>query len=73
MSDNQPVLASERRYRNSNYFLEDQLRCSEAVSDFKSVRSLVEKAQGFSLRNAFQFQLQPVLATVEVREGRSSH
>ncbi|MEB3286317.1 MAG: hypothetical protein VKJ04_02320 [Vampirovibrionales bacterium] len=46
----------ERRFRNSNYFLQDQLRCSEAVEDFRSVRNLINKLSDFKHDLAFQFQ-----------------
>ena len=55
-SGDQGALPCDQRYRTSQYFLEDQLRCSDAAEDFRSVKNLVGKAQSFNLRNAFRFQ-----------------
>lgn len=55
-----PALPCDRRYRNSKYFLQDQLRCSEAAADFRSVKELVASAAAFNLNLAFQFQTQAV-------------
>ena len=46
----------ERRFRTSSYFLEDQLRCSEALEDFRSVRNLLHSLTDFQPKEAFQFQ-----------------
>lgn len=54
------ALPGDRRYRTSNYFLQDQLRCSEAAADFRSVRDLVSKAAGFNPQQAFPFQPVPI-------------
>lgn len=54
------ALPSDRRYRTSRYFLQDQLRCSEAAADFRSVKELVSRVAGFNLQQAFQFQTVPV-------------
>jgi hypothetical protein len=54
------ILPCDHRYRTSKYFLEDQLRCSEAASDFRSVREFFSKASSFGLNTPFQFQAVPV-------------
>lgn len=56
-NDYQPC---DKRFRTTRYFLEDQLRCSEAVADFKSIRNLMNSASGFTVRTAFRFQSEPV-------------
>lgn len=58
--DQEHGLPCDRRYRTNQYFLEDQLRCSEAISDFRSVREFISKTQAFNFKRAFQFQTQPV-------------
>jgi hypothetical protein len=65
-SQEQVTLPCDQRYRNSKYFLEDQLRCSETVADFKSVKDLVNRAPSFCLNNTFQFQPQAVAVPVQV-------
>ncbi|MBK8191019.1 MAG: hypothetical protein IPK79_11280 [Vampirovibrionales bacterium] len=35
----EPQAVTARRYRNSRYFLEDQLRCSQTVDDYRTIRS----------------------------------
>ena len=50
----------ERRYRTTKYFLEDQLRCSEAVQDFRTVKNLLDKTPQFNLRQTFQFATQAI-------------
>ncbi len=62
------TLPSDRRYRTSRYFLQDQLRCSEAAADFRSVKELVSKATGFNLQQAFQFQAVSVPVTIQPSE-----
>lgn len=37
--EQEPHAVTARRYRNSRYFLEDQLRCSQAVDDYRAIRS----------------------------------
>jgi hypothetical protein len=59
------VLPCDQRYRNSKYFLEDQLRCSEAAADFRSVKELVGRAPSFCIRSTFRFQTQAVPVRVE--------
>ncbi len=54
------AMPCDKRYRTSKYFLEDQLRCSEAAADFRSVKNLLEKTQSFNVRGAFRFQLEAV-------------
>ncbi len=60
----EPQSVTARRYRTSKYFLKDQLRCSEAVHDFRSVKAMVSSLPQFSLRSRFQFAAQ----AVEIRE-----
>lgn len=46
----------DHRYRESNYFLADQLRYAEAVQDFRSVKQALTRSTQFSLANvAFRF------------------
>jgi hypothetical protein len=54
------MLPCDKRYRSSKYFLQDQLRCSEAAADFRSIKELLSGAESFSLEQTFQFQTQPV-------------
>ncbi len=56
------MLPCDQRYRTSHYFLADQLRCSEAVSDFRSVKELMSKAAQLNPLSAFQkhFEALPV-------------
>jgi hypothetical protein len=49
-------LPCDKRYRTSKYFLQDQLRCSEAAADFRSVKDLISNATSFNIKQAFQFQ-----------------
>jgi hypothetical protein len=56
----------ERRYRTSKYFLEDQLRCSEAVQDFRTVKSVLSNTSLFTVRQAFRFASEPVPALANV-------
>ncbi|MBX2860928.1 MAG: hypothetical protein KTR14_06820 [Vampirovibrio sp.] len=49
----------DRRYRSSKFFLEDQLRCSEAVNDFKTVKNFMQRTPQFGIKPAFQFALSP--------------
>lgn len=60
----EPQSVTARRYRTSKYFLKDQLRCSEAIHDFQSVKAMVNNLPQFSLRSKFQFAAQ----TIEVRD-----
>ena len=66
--DDQPLQDSpyqpcDKRYRTSRYFLEDQLRCSAAVEDFRSVKSLIDNLSRFNQENTFRFRG----ATVSIR------
>ncbi|MBY0450903.1 MAG: hypothetical protein K2X01_09800 [Cyanobacteria bacterium] len=45
-----------RRYRGSSYFLQDQLRCSEAVQEFRSIRHFIKHLAVPELRDTFRFQ-----------------
>lgn len=60
------ILPCERRYRTHTYFLADQLRCSDALEDFRSVKALAEQLQVFSLTQVFQFQRKLVRAEVPI-------
>ncbi|HEY9746043.1 MAG TPA: hypothetical protein V6C99_07480 [Oculatellaceae cyanobacterium] len=53
-------LPCDRRYRNSKYFLEDQLRYSEAVADFRSIKEFLSNSAAFTGACAFQWQTAPV-------------
>lgn len=46
----------DKRYRESDYFLEDQLRYAEAVQEFRSIRESVLGTTAFNLgKLAFKF------------------
>lgn len=46
----------DKRYRESDYFLEDQLRYAEAVQEFRSIREALTNAAAFDLgKLAFRF------------------
>ncbi len=60
MTHQEHLATTGLRYRNSKYFLRDQLRCSDAVSDFQSVKTLIRHTQAFSGQGALRFQAQPV-------------
>lgn len=46
----------DKRYRETNYFLMDQLRYSETVEEFRSVKNALTRASGFKVgQRAFQF------------------
>jgi hypothetical protein len=60
-------VAIEKRYRSSRYFLEDQLRHSDAVEDFRTVKQLLASVQSFGLNQLFRFAAEPVVVTVEAR------
>ena len=46
----------DRRYRESQYFLADQLRYAEAINDFRSVKQALLKSTNFNIAKvAFQF------------------
>ncbi len=62
-SEYEPHSVTAKRYRTSNYFLNDQLKCSEAIHDFQSVKTLVNGLPQFSLRSKFEFIEQPVVAS----------
>jgi hypothetical protein len=64
---NSTALPCDRRYRTSRYFLEDQLRCSDAVSDFRSIKDMVSRTQAFNVRGSFRFQQQVVPVHIEVK------
>jgi hypothetical protein len=56
------TLPCDHRYRTSQYFLQDQLHCSEAVADFRSVRDLLSGTSAFTTRTAFRFQPEAIRA-----------
>jgi hypothetical protein len=46
----------DKRYRESDYFLEDQLRYAESVQEFRSIRDALVSASAFNLgKLAFRF------------------
>lgn len=46
----------DKRYRESEYFLEDQLRYAESVQEFRSIRDTILGASAFNLgKLAFRF------------------
>ncbi|MGE0199427.1 MAG: hypothetical protein AB7P76_00510 [Candidatus Melainabacteria bacterium] len=51
----------DTRYRNSRYFLEDQLKCSDAVADFKAMKELIDQLGMLRLTRALGFKPAPVL------------
>lgn len=46
-----------RRYRNSSYFMADQLRTSEALNDFRLTKTVVQNMPQFSLRHQLDFAI----------------
>ncbi len=62
-SEYEPASVTAKRYRSSKYFLNDQLKCSEAIHDFQSVKDLVNGLPDFSLRSKFEFIAQPIAVT----------
>ncbi len=57
----------DRRYRESKYFLMDQLRYAESVNDFRSVKQAIMRSTEFNLaKRAFQF----AKAAIPVQDGR---
>jgi hypothetical protein len=49
-------LKTDRRYRESQYFLMDQLRYAEAVQEFRSVKQAILRSVEFNVgRRVFQF------------------
>ncbi len=59
-SPQEPQSVTARRYRNSDYFRDDMLKCSDVVDEFKSVKSLVDGLQAFSLQHKFVFATETV-------------
>lgn len=58
----------DARYRSSSYFLEDQLRCSEAVDDFQSMKTMVNRLAAFDPFQHVSFcktELKPVQLRAE--------
>lgn len=46
----------DKRYRESEYFLEDQLRYAESVQEFRSIRDTILGTSAFNLgKLAFRF------------------
>ena len=46
----------DKRYRDSDYFLNDQLQYAESVQEFRSIRDAITKATAFNLgKFAFNF------------------
>lgn len=46
----------EKRFRTTQYFQDDQLRCSEVAEEFRSVKNLISQARAFDPLRVFQFQ-----------------
>jgi hypothetical protein len=46
----------DSRYRSSKYFMQDQLKCSQAADDFRSVKNLLSGLANFQNQLAFQYQ-----------------
>ena len=59
------MLPCDQRYRTSHYFLADQLRCSEALSDFRSVRALLRKVANLNPLEAFQQHFEAIPVRIE--------
>lgn len=45
----------DTRYRTKDYFLEDQLKESQAVEDFKAVKIMLNTSLSFNPSNFFSF------------------
>lgn len=43
----------DSRFRTSKYFLDDQLKCSDALADFNAVKSALAKIPAFNVKLAF--------------------
>ncbi|MBY0403797.1 MAG: hypothetical protein K2X66_07845 [Cyanobacteria bacterium] len=52
-------------YQTKKHYLENQLKCSEAVQDFKSVKNLLSGSSYFNVRRVFKFALEPIPVTVQ--------
>jgi hypothetical protein len=50
----------ETRYQTSRYFLQNQLRTSDAVQDFKTVKNLMDATAYFNVRRTFKFAMETV-------------
>lgn len=50
----------DTRYQTSRYFLQNQLRTSEAVQDFKTVKNLMDATAYFNVRRTFRFAMETV-------------
>ncbi len=50
----------ETRYQTTRYFLQNQLRTSEAVEDFRTVKSLMDATAYFNVRRSFKFAMETV-------------
>lgn len=59
----------ETRYRSSKYFLNDQLRCSEAVQDFQTVKNVLGSTSLFNVRRAFRFSMETVAVPIPVENS----
>lgn len=62
-SDLEPHAVTARRYRNSQYFLADQLRCSQAVNDYRNVRTFANSLS--QLRWCVMSPMAEALATLQ--------
>ncbi len=59
----EPPSKTARRYRSSSYFLEDQLRTSEAVNDFRMTKTIVQNLPQFSLKSQLEFAVRYTTGT----------
>lgn len=59
-TEQEPTTVTARRYRNSDYFRDDMLKCSDVVEEFQSVKNLVNNLQAFSLQSKFAFVTESV-------------
>jgi len=59
-SPQEPQTVTARRYRTSEYFRDDMLKCSDVATEFQSVKTLVNGLQAFSLQSKFVFATETV-------------
>lgn len=51
----------DRRYRESNYFLMDQLRYADSVQEFRTIKKAILRSSEFDVgKRAFQFEYAPL-------------
>lgn len=54
----EPPSKTARRYRSSSYFLEDQLKRSDALNEFRLTKTIVNNLPQFSLQHQLEFAVQ---------------